>query len=275
VRTNPLILAFWIVISFLPVLTFAQSSSNGAVTVAKLSDSGRSDANGPAQPSAVQGSSAESGRMGVGVGVRMSSLGVGAEVALAISHRSNIRGGFNFLGYSRDISHDGINYAGSLSLRSVEAHYDFYPLGGFHLSPGLIAYNGNKATANASVPGGQGFTVDGNYYLSDSSNPVTGTAKITVNKVAPSFMVGFGNLVRRRGRHFAIDLEIGVAYQGSPQVALNLAGGVCAAGVGCEKLASDPVALADVAAQQAKFNHDASPYKIYPLISLELGYRVR
>jgi hypothetical protein len=205
----------------------------------------------------------------------MSSLGAGAEVALAITRRSNIRGGFNLFDYRRNLSHDGINYAGSLSLRSVEAHYDFYLLSGFHVSPGIIAYNGNKATANASVPRGQRFALDGANYMSDPTDPVTGTAKVTVNKVAPSIMVGFGNLLRRRRRRFAIDFEIGAAYHGTPQASLNLVGGVCLPGVGCTPIVSDPEALADVAAQQAKFNHDASPYKIYPLISLEIGYRVR
>ena len=274
-RTNSLILVLCGIVSLLPKLSFAQSANNGILTAAKPSDSGSSEAGGSPQPSNVQGSSAAHGPMGIGVGVRMSSLGAGAEVALAVSRRSNLRAGFNLFDYSRTLSHDGINYAGSLSLRSVEAHYDFYPLGGFHVSPGLIAYDGIKATATASVPGGQSFSLNGADYVSDPANPVTGAAKVTVNKVAPSIMVGFGNLVRRRGRRFAINFEIGAAYHGTPQATLNLVGGVCLPGLGCETIVSDPVALADVAAQQAKFNHDASHYRFYPLVSLGIGYRLR
>ena len=273
-RKNSLILVFWSV-SLLPVLSFAQSAGSVAVTAAKASYSGSGEASGSPQPLAVQSSSAEQGPVRIGVGITMSSLGVGAESAMAITRRSNVRGGFNLFDYSRHLSRDGINYAGSLSLRSVEAHYDYYVLGGFHVSPGIIAYNGIKATANVSVPGGQWFTLDDASYVSDPADPVTGTAKVTVNKVAPSIMVGFGNLLRRHGRRFAINFEVGAAYHGTPQATLNLVGGVCLPGVGCTPIASAPQALADVAAQQAKFSHDASSYRIYPLISLGIGYRVR
>jgi hypothetical protein len=47
----------------------------------------------PAKPSS-EGRSSE-GRIPVGIGVKVSTLGIGGEVAVAISHRSNVRVGFN------------------------------------------------------------------------------------------------------------------------------------------------------------------------------------
>lgn len=89
----------------------------------------------------------------VGVGVRLSTLGAGAEAAVSLTNRLNLRGGFNLFQYSRGFSHDGITYKGQLNLQSGEAHLDWYPLGyAFHLSPGLLLYNGNGATATANVP---------------------------------------------------------------------------------------------------------------------------
>ena len=90
----------------------------------------------------------------VGIGIKMSLLGAGVEVATPITGHSNLRAGFNAFSYDRTFHSDGIAYAGQLRFRSVEAHYDWFPFGGaFHVSPGVLAYNGNQFTANASVPG--------------------------------------------------------------------------------------------------------------------------
>lgn len=264
-------------VSLLPALSFAQSGSTGVFTAAKTLCSSPGESAGSPEPSPVPAPQADHGRRGIGAGVRLSSLGIGGEVAVELTGSSNVRGGFNLLGYSRGFSKDGVSYAASLSWRSAEVHYDWYPLGGgLHLSPGLIAYNGNKVSASASVPGGRSLTLNGVQYLSDPTDPVSGNGKIDFNKAAPTIMVGLGNLVRRSGRRLAINFEVGVAYQGAPKAALNLGGGVCSSnGTDCRSIASDPVVQANVVAEQGKINHDISPFKLYPLISLGVGYRFR
>src|SRR5262245_56017062 len=92
-----------------------------------------------------------------GVGAKVSSLGIGIDAATAVTKRSNIRGGFNFLGYRRDFSKDGFDYGATLQLRSVDVHYDWY-VGGFHLSPGLMVYNGNRVESTVSLVGGLGYS---------------------------------------------------------------------------------------------------------------------
>src|SRR5438552_2199337 len=47
----------------------------------------------------------------VGAGFRLSSLGIGGEVAVRVTHSSNVRGGFNFFSYSRGYDNNGIHYA--------------------------------------------------------------------------------------------------------------------------------------------------------------------
>jgi len=151
----------------------------------------------------------------VGVGIRLSTLGAGAEVGVSLSSRLNVRGGVNIFQYNRGFNHDGITYKGQLNLRSGEAHLDWYPLGHtFHLSPGLLVYNGNGATATANVPGGSTFTLGGTTYTSDPTNPIMGTGKLDFVKAAPTVMFGFGNLVPQ-SRHFTFNSEMGVVFQGS------------------------------------------------------------
>jgi len=210
----------------------------------------------------------------VGAGVRLSTLGAGAEVAVSLTRRLNVRGGVNIFQYNRGFTHDGIGYKGQLNLRSGEAHLDWYPFGfGLHLSPGLLVYNGNGATATASVPGGSTFSLGGTTYLSDPTNPIAGTGKLDFVKVAPTALFGFGNLVPR-SRHFAVNFEMGVVFQGSARTKLNLTGNACdPSGANCVNAATDPAVQSNVLAEQTKLDNKLEPFKYYPVVSFGFGYR--
>src|SRR5260221_11578954 len=99
----------------------------------------------------------------------------GGEVAIAVSHRSNVRFGFNAFSYGDTFVKDGVTYKGNLDLRSAQATYDMFLLKDFHVSPGVLFYNGNKVSANASVPVGKSFTLSNTNYVSDAADPITGT----------------------------------------------------------------------------------------------------
>jgi hypothetical protein len=211
----------------------------------------------------------------VGAAVKVSLLGVGGEVAMRVSHRSNVRAGFNAISYSRGFNKDGLAYDGQLSFKTFEAHYDFFPWAkSFHISPGVLAYIGDPITAKASAPGNQSFSLGGVTYYSDPTNPMTGTGKIDFNKAAPMITVGWGNLIsRNEGHHFTVPFEVGVAFQGSPKATLNLAGNVCdSPGVNCRSVA-DPTIQANVVSEQNKINNSMSFFKVYPIISVGLGYK--
>jgi hypothetical protein len=227
----------------------------------------------PAAAPAVPAKESSEGRFPIGVGVKVSTLGIGGEVAVAVSHRSNVRFGFNAFSYGHTFIKDGATYKGNLDLRSAQATYDLFLLSWFHVSPGVLVYNGNKVNANVSVPGGQTFTLSNTSYVSDAADPITGTGKLTVYKAAPMILFGIGNLVPR-SRHFSTSFEIGAAYQGPPRVTLNLSGSACdSTGLFCRSISSDPTIQSNIAAEQAKLNKSASPYKFYPVLSFGVGYR--
>ena len=209
----------------------------------------------------------------IGIGVKMSTLGAGIEVATPLARKFNVRGGFNMFRYSRLITNDGIQYDGHLQFQSAEAHLDWFLLGGLHISPGILFYNGNQLTATASVPAGQTFSVGGTSYESDPTAPITGTGKLDFVKVSPSIMVGIGNLIPRNGRHYSFLFEVGGAYQGSARVALNLAGNVCdTTGTICRAVSSDPTVLANIQAQQVRIQNDVNPYRFFPVLSVGVGF---
>jgi hypothetical protein len=216
---------------------------------------------------------ASDSRIAVGVGVKVSTLGIGGEAAVPLGHKSNVRVGFNLFNYSHTFDKDGVTYKGTLNLRSVQATYDFFPIWGFHISPGVLLYNGNKLNANASVPGGSTLTFNNATYLSDAADPVAGTGKLTVYKTAPMVLIGLGNLVPR-SHHFSTTFEIGAAYQGPPRIALNLTGSVCdTTGLNCRSISSDPTVQSNIVAEQNKLDKKASPFRFYPVLSFGIGYK--
>ena len=210
----------------------------------------------------------------LGVAVKISLLGAGIEAATPLSQRSNLRAGFNMFTYDRTFTNDGVTYTGQINFRSAEAHYDWFPFhGGFHLSPGVLLYNGNQIKANASVPGGKTFTLNSVTYSSDPTNPVTGTGKVDFNKAGPMFTVGWGNLLPRNHRHFSVPFEVGMIYTGAPQTALNFGGNACDSnGLNCRSIASDPTIQANIQAQKSKIDKDLDPVKFYPVISAGFGF---
>jgi hypothetical protein len=212
----------------------------------------------------------------VGVGVSAGTLGIGPQAALSITKLSNIRGGADFFSYDDDFTKDGVRYNGSLKLRSIQLTWDqYFPhLGGFHVSPGALLYNGNAGHAAAQVPGGSSFTLGSAAYFSSNADPVNGTGDITVNKAAPMILLGFGNLVPRSNRHVGVNLDLGVVFEGSPQAKLNLTGTAClnSAQTACLN-ASDPTVQSNVLAEQNKINSDLNPIRYYPIVSLTFSYK--
>jgi len=206
------------------------------------------------------------------VGVNISTLGIGGDLAVRLTHRINVRAGGNFMRLSHSFTDNGITYGGQLHFRSAEAYLDWFFLGPLHLSGGALLYNGNNVTATVSASGGQFFTLNGTTYESASGgSPLGGSATLALNKVAPAILLGVGNMIPRSGRHFGAHFEIGGMYEGSPNIVLNLTGNACQQSSGvCNP--GQPVAnianfQTNLAAQQGKFNHDAAPFKFYPIIS--------
>ena len=261
-------------VSVFAVLLLLMNLPAARLAAAAMTDDGDSSAPpasaaAPAVPA--QGSS--EGRIPIGVGVKVSALGIGGEVAVAVSHRSNVRFGFNAFSYGHTFDKDGVTYKGTLDLRSAQATFDLFFLKEFHISPGVLVYNGNNVTANASVPAGHSFTLSNTSYVSAAADPITGTGKLTVYKAAPMLLVGFGNLVPR-SRHFSTSFEIGAAYQGPPRVTLSLSGSACdSTGLFCRSISSDPTIQANVVSEQAKLNKSASPYRFYPVLSFGVGFK--
>lgn len=210
-----------------------------------------------------------------GVAAKLSTLGFGFDGAVPVAEQANVRVGVNFFTFSHDFDNDGITLAAQLKMRSVSAQFDWFPFnGGFHVSPGLMLYNGNRVEATAFTPGGTRFDLGDDTLLSNPASPVRGNATVGFKKVAPSIAFGWGNIAGRGERRWSIPVELGVVYSRSPTASLNLSGSACLPnGTNCRDIATEPRLQADLRTEEANLNDDLSALKIIPIISFGFGYR--
>jgi hypothetical protein len=221
--------------------------------------------------------SASQGLPRFGIQVNAGTLGAGIQAATAVTRRSNVRFGFNYFSYSGSTTRkkDNITFDGTLRLESAEVLYDQFIGGGFHVSPGVMIYDGNQGTGNASIPAGQTFTLNDVTYYSATASPVTGTAAIKSRKVAPELLIGFGNLLPRSARHFTVSFDLGVVFQGSPNAKLNLIGSTCTDSPtsGCSPISGNISVQNNIQSEQNKINNDLGPFKYWPVIRVGFGYK--
>jgi len=218
-------------------------------------------------------------RLAFGGGI--SSMGISMQVAVNANRYMNLRGTGNFFNYSlNNVSVNGLLASGTANFASAGASIDFYPFPfhGFRLSPGVLFYNQNQLGTTVTAPGGTSFTLDNYTYYSSQTNPVTGTAGVGLHAQSPAFTMttGWGNVIPRRGGHISVPFEIGAAFTGSPTVNMALTSGqVCqdpAGTVGCVNVAGNQQLQSNLAAQQARFQNDLNPLKIYPIFTTGIAY---
>lgn len=230
---------------------------------------------GPMLAAGAASAAAQTSSPKAGVAFKFGVLGAGVDVAVPVGDKVNVRGGFSGFSLSHEFEDDGITLDATLTLRSVSAHLDWFPFGGgFHLSPGVMLYNGNEGNATASVPAGRTFTLGNQDYTSDPSNPVRGTAAITFERrVAPSLMLGWGNVAPRGGRRWSIPFELGVVFTQDPKAALSLSGNACdTRGLGCRSIATDAGLQAEVRTQETEINDNLDILKVIPVFSIGVAF---
>jgi hypothetical protein len=209
-----------------------------------------------------------------GVAAKVSTLGFGFDGGVPVTEQANVRVGVNFFNFNHDFDNDGITMAAQLKLRSVSAEFDWFPFSGsFHVSPGLMLYNGNRVEATAFTPAGTQFTLGNDTLLSSASSPVRGNATIAFKRVAPSVLFGWGSVVPRGEKRWSLPVELGVVFSRAPTATLSLAGSACLPnGTNCRNIATEPLLQADLRQEEANLNGDLSVLKILPVISFGFSY---
>ena len=199
----------------------------------------------------------------VGVLLKAGTLGAGLDVSVGMSESLGLRLQANALSYEDDFTESDVDYSGEIDLKSAGLLLDWHPFSGvFRVSAGAY-WNGNEATATGRPTGGT-YEINGVTYNAADIGSLNG--QIDFESVAPYFGIGWAS-APKAGRGMTFSFDLGVLYQGEPNVGLTAVCGPLVPVGTCTQLQSD------VAAEQASLQEDLNDYKFHPVVSFGIGYR--
>ena len=193
----------------------------------------------------------------VGVTIKAGTTGAGIDLAKSIFQDVNLRVGYNRFQYRGSITEGGIKYDGDVRLETVPVFLDWHVFsGGFRMSTGVF-YNNTQSGLNSRATG---TVVVGNTPIAAS---MLGTLNGKVefgNMVVPYLGLGWGNAVDK-DQSWGIAVDVGVFYQGMPDVTLTQSGGTVS------------VSAADLALEERNLEDALDVFQFYPVATIGLFFR--
>lgn len=198
--------------------------------------------------------------MGLGVGIKASTMGLGGDVSLGLNKSMDIRLGFDMMGFNYDFTfkESEINYDANAGIKtgSITALFDYYLTSSIFVAGG-IGYN----MFNANI---KGSAQDG-YTYGDISIPSEKIGSFSFEiypsmKISPYLGIGFGRALGYE-KSFSFAFEIGTYYMGSPHVLIESSGMLA------------PTSNPEMG-QDKVIENQISQYSLYPVLKLSLSYRL-
>lgn len=190
------------------------------------------------------------------LGAKAGTLGLGLEGTWRPLPWFDIRGGVNSFEYDHDGTEAGIDYDATLDLRTWYATANFrMPLSPFRVTAGVFD-NANELQLVSRETG----PVDVGGTTFSSAEVGTLRALASFDDVAPYAGLGldFG-LFGKVG----LNLDVGVLFQGAPEVVL-ISSGI---------LADDPAFQSALETERAELQEEVDKYKAYPVASLTFNFQ--
>ena len=196
---------------------------------------------------------------GFGVGAKVSTLGVGADIVGRINDSLNLRIGLQGFVYDVSETYVDIDYDADLELFSGMLLADVFPFGNnFRISAGLML-NQNEVKMTGK-PTNHTYTIDGRAYPSALVGNLTGT--VDFNTVAPYVGIGYGGAFSDQS-NWSLFCDLGVLFQGSPNVTYG-ADGI---------LSYNPIFQAHLEQERKELEDELDKYEFYPVLSLGVTYK--
>jgi hypothetical protein len=186
-----------------------------------------------------------------GIGLRAGTTGIGVDLGGDVAPTLGWRLGLSGMNVNTDVDTSQVRYDAKVKVLTGSLLLDWSPLGPFRISGGFMP-NQNKIDLTGRPSGGGSFP---------PGSSLTGEVK-PERSFAPYLGVGYGN-VWTKGVNFYVDL--GVMFQGSPEVSLNLS---------CTPSAACTAAQTQVEAERQRVQNEVDKYKYYPVanIGLTIGW---
>ena len=188
-----------------------------------------------------------------GVGVRAGTTGVGVDLGGDVLPTLGWRLGLSGMNVNTHVDTNDVRYDAKAKVLTGSLLLAWSPLGPFRISGGFMP-NRNKIDLTGQPSGGGSFP---------AGSSLTGDVK-PERSFAPYLGVGYGN-VWTRGVNFYFDL--GVMFQGSPQVSLSL-------DCGTASPAQCATAQTRLEEERQRVQDKVDKYKYYPVanIGLTIGW---
>jgi hypothetical protein len=189
-------------------------------------------------------------------GAKIGTLGIGIGGEYRLNESFGLGLGANYFKYDFDFTADDIDYDAELTLASATVLAHYYPKKGRFRLTGGLAFNGNKIDAQSKPE----ITVE----IGDTTYPGVGAGTIDgdidFRTVAPYLGLGWGPSLEKR---WGFTFDVGVLFQGSPDVNLTASG----------PISIIPGFQEDLAAEEQKVQDELEGFQYYPIIGLGLYYR--
>ncbi len=196
----------------------------------------------------------ETGGAGFGLGLKVGTLGYGAELTKAFTDSISGRISYNGFSRSESMTESDIKYDADLDWQSTALMLDWHPgESTFRLSVGYV-FNNNEISMTAKPSAGVVEINDVDYAVG-ADDKLTGSVEFDNG---PYVGLGFGN-AGKKGFGFSFDL--GAVYQGSPTVDLKATGTVLSA-----------VPESEIRAEEADAEDELENFTWYPVVALGISY---
>lgn len=194
-----------------------------------------------------------------GLTVKGGTLGIGVDVTGSIVPKVNVRGNFNIFKYGFSGTQSDVRYDLDLKLRSFAILLDLHPIPqkGFRLSGGLL-FNKNRLDMVSDQITAT-YTIGTKVYTANQVGRLNGGVKFKTG--APYLSIGWGNAT---GRRVGVAFDLGVAFQGAPDVFLAATG----------PIASDANFRSELAQEVQEVEDDLKEFKYWPVISLGITFKL-
>ncbi len=203
-------------------------------------------------------------------GAKIGTLGVGGEMHVGWNEYIHLRSGVNFLNFSFDSTISNIDYEMEPEFKNGSVVLDWYPFGGaFRLSGGLFI-NDNTITLTGKPRS------DSEYWALipeeyNSLVPLVSSTRIhgsvDFNTLSPYIGIGW-NSNTKKTKGWGVAFELGVLYQGAPEVSPLTA----SANEPLNVLASHPTVTYYLESERQQIEDDLEDFEYYPVATLTLSY---
>lgn len=196
-----------------------------------------------------------------GVGVKAGTLGLGVEGRFSPLPWLDVRVGLNSYDYDDNGLQAGINYDGTLALENTYVTGNFrFPLSPFRLTAGAFS-NDNEFSLQSQDSGNTSFDIGGSTF----SAADVGTLQSTTSFSGAAPYLGIGYDFELFGK-VGLNFDLGVLWQGDPQVTLDA--------TGLESAPAEVQAelLPALEAERLELENEVSDFKAWPVVSLGFVY---